>query len=745
MTRFKPLFVICLFILLTLRFPVIAQNNSVLDSLRTQLAHTKKPIDAYPLHLELAKQFWTENKDSAIFHFDKAELLARKAENMDAVFDIIISRTVFLSDNADYDSALEVLFKIKEEVNVNENPLLYAQILSNIGNNYSLKWNQANAIKYYKDAITIIEKENNPKEMSVMLGRLGNVYYMNQGYAEAIDYYNRASTLFRELANSKGVAVATMNIGNCYKQMERADSAITYYTNAYKQFREIGDLIYNEAQCLANIGNLNVLLEKYADAERYLTSADSLFTITQNSFSIAQVSIDLSNLYLELGQLKRVKFYAEKSIEIAKINDFQYLTMSGYMLLWKYYEGMKDIQNTYKYHLLYTGIREAIFYAEKEENADMLLAKFETEQKVKEIELLKQADTINQLEIKRRAMLLNLTLIGLIVAIGFAIFLYFNMRHRKRVNTILTLQNAEINQQKEEITAQRDEIESQRDMVQDQNVTLEEFRDHTTHSLRYAQSIQAAIMPSEKILQQIGSDNFVMMKPCELVSGDFFWAATFNEYQVFCMADCTGHGVPGAFMSILGITALDDIVNRHRVTKPAEILGYLRQSVIETLSQNDPDHLHKDGMDISLCVLNTKTRELQFAGAGLHLWMAVNQNSKLKFQADSKTLSHNDHTLFEIRGDIMPVGQSPLNHPFVNHSISLANNVTSIYLVTDGFVDQLNDSREKYGGKQLKTLILSHCDKPMADQKLIFEHEFENWMGSSYQVDDVTVLGIRLA
>jgi serine phosphatase RsbU (regulator of sigma subunit) len=236
-----------------------------------------------------------------------------------------------------------------------------------------------------------------------------------------------------------------------------------------------------------------------------------------------------------------------------------------------------------------------------------------------------------------------------------------------------------------------------------------------------------------------------MMKPCELVSGDFFWAATFNEYQVFCMTDCTGHGVPGAFMSILGISALDEIVNRHRVTKPSEILGYLRQSVIEALSQNDPEQLHKDGMDISLCVLNTKTRELQFAGAGQHLWMVIDENSNLKPKTDSKIISHNGHNLFEVKGDTMPVGQSPLNNPFVNHSISLADNAANIYLVTDGFADQLNDSRMKYGAKRLKTFILSHCDKPMADQNQILVREFENWMGSSYQVDDVTVMGIRLA
>ncbi len=282
--------------------------------------------------------------------------------------------------------------------------------------------------------------------------------------------------------------------------------------------------------------------------------------------------------------------------------------------------------------------------------------------------------------------------------------------------------------------------------MQEQNVKLEKFRQHTTESLRYAQSIQAAILPSEKVIHSISEEHFVLMKPCEFVSGDFFWATTFNEFQIFCVADCTGHGVPGAFMSILGITALNDIVIKHRISKPSDILGYLRQSVIETLSQNDAEQLHKDGMDIALCTFNSKTRELQFAGAGIPMWVVTNNpECKLLFEAKSEKVEYQNLNLFEVKGDPMPVGLSPRIKPFTNSVYALNNNSVAIYLLTDGYTDQFDETRQaKYGNQKLKKQIIEINHLAFTEQKVHLEKEFDVWKGSGYQLDDVAILGIKI-
>jgi serine phosphatase RsbU (regulator of sigma subunit) len=237
------------------------------------------------------------------------------------------------------------------------------------------------------------------------------------------------------------------------------------------------------------------------------------------------------------------------------------------------------------------------------------------------------------------------------------------------------------------------------------------------------------------------------MKPCELVSGDFFWATSFNEFQIFCVADCTGHGVPGAFMSILGITALNDIVANHRVTKANEVLGYLRSSVIETLSQNDPGHLHKDGMDIGLCIYNTNSKELQFAGARIPLWMVAKNDATIDWgiTIPNDSFSQKGHTLTEIKGDIMPVGTSPRMEPFRNNTIILNKNSVTLYLATDGFADQFGgENRTKFGANRLKNHLLEIEHLSASEKKQSIEGAFDSWKGLESQIDDTVVLGIRI-
>ena len=742
----NPKFGLLLFIIVSSILPVqLYSSTQKVDSLASLLSKAKSQSEKSTLHIEIANYYWNIDKDSSIKHFSNAYNLLKEFGSNEEQIEVLQLISTFYVDIGDYDLALEHLYIANELTTETTDNLIKGKILGNIANCFSLKNNKRRAIEYFKEALVYIESSGSEHDIAVFWGRFGNLYYINDNYNEAIEYYVKAMRLFNKQGRGQAEATSLMNIGNCYKKLNAPDSALYYYHRSLKIFRDIGNLLYNEAQCLANIGNTHFSKGNFNEAKKYLISADSLFIKTGNTYSIALINTDLAYLYLEINKTKEAKFRIDNCFSIAQEYKYDYLIMSSYRLYWKYFDKIKDISKAYEWLELYMVKKDSIYNFEREANIDMLFAQFEAEQKEKEIQILRQKEQINHLEIRRKTTIQYFTFLGLLAALLLITILYLNIQKRKRTNQLLLFQNAEISQQKEEIIAQRDEIESQRNLLQDQNDKLEQFRENTTQSLRYAQSIQAALLPSEKILQQISPDYFILMQPCELVSGDFYWATAFDEYQVFCVADCTGHGVPGAFMSILGITALNEIVVKHRITKPSEILGYLRQSVIETLSQNDSEQLHKDGMDIGLCVFNSKTREFQFAGAGISLFIVDEKNSDL-FQEDYSTgISRENFYLYEIKADIMPVGQSPLVKPFKNHLINLGDNKIAVYLATDGYADQIEESsRTKFGKKRLKSTIVNNASESFKDQHKLFGKIFIDWKGSGYQVDDVVLLGLKI-
>lgn len=721
-------------------------KQSVKDSLYFELSNARSLKAKFSAHFSLANLDWGVEVDTVLYHLDKAEKFAKDDNNVEGLIEVANNRAVLYNDLSEYDKALEILNAALELTDANTKASLMGRLLGNIGNVYSYKNHFSKAIEYYSKSIVFFEEDNNEIGLANLHGTLGNLKYKNLNYYDAIESYNNSRLLFIKLGVKGGEAVTEMNIGNCYKKLQILDSAYVYYNRALEKYDALGNMPYYKAQCLANIGNLYSQQKDYSKAAKYLLEAETSFLQIKNTYSIAQVNLDLAEVYFKNGRTEEALKRINAGKKIVEENDFYYLRLLVNRLLWEYHKDLKDYENAHYWLMEYMTVNDSLERIDRKENVDLLLAQFETERKEREIEILKKNDEINQLKIRRRTLNLYIVIVGLTIALAFIVSLYINIKKVKGMNNLLALQNTEIAQQKEEITSQRDEIESQRDLLQTQNEKLEQFRTHTNQSLRYAQSIQASILPPEKILESISNDFFVFIKPCELVSGDFFWATTFDDFRVFCVADCTGHGVPGAFMSILGVSALNDIVSRHRVTKPSEILGYLRESVIEALSQNDPEQLHKDGMDIALCVYNMKNRELQFAGAGLPLWIVSRDLSKSSIgTVSASTIVENGYSLYEVKGDIMPVGLSPKKEDFKNHSFALGDSSVRVYLSTDGYIDQLGGTEGKKFQKQnLLNLILGSQSSNMQNQKKIVDSNFENWKNKYSQIDDVTILGLEL-
>jgi len=304
--------------------------------------------------------------------------------------------------------------------------------------------------------------------------------------------------------------------------------------------------------------------------------------------------------------------------------------------------------------------------------------------------------------------------------------------------------NEELNQQKEEITAQRDEIEVQ-------NVLLEEKNREVMDSIHYALRIQEAVLPSKNYIDSILTDYFILFKPKDIVSGDFYFVAKRGKWLIISVADCTGHGVPGGFMSMLGISFLNEVIARESVQTASHVLDELRIYIIKSLQQHGDDDEQQDGMDMVFVAIDTETNNMQFAGANNPLYIVTRtkfQEPNSKSQIDNLEPENCSLDLKELKGDKMPVAINSRLAPFTNHEIKLKKE-DLIFLCSDGYKDQLGGScGKRFMSKNLKQVILENSIKSTSEQKKILYKSLENWKTGHNikheQTDDITIFGIRI-
>ncbi len=323
--------------------------------------------------------------------------------------------------------------------------------------------------------------------------------------------------------------------------------------------------------------------------------------------------------------------------------------------------------------------------------------------------------------------------ISLVVLIGLAL-LYGAFKYRERklikekriLETKVKLRTREIEDQKVEIEAQRDEISEQKSYVEEQHDQIVIQNQEITSSIEYAKNIQQAVLPGKITLEKTLPDHFILFKPRDIVSGDFYWVEKKEEQIVVCAADCTGHGVPGAFMSLLGLTFLNEIVNYEGVLKSSEILNRLRSNIIRSMSHKHEAEQAKDGMDLALVVIDRQLGMLEFSGAYNPLILVRNGE------------------LIEYKGDKMPVGKHIVEEkPFTSQRIQLEHE-DMIYMYSDGFPDQFGGEKGgKYKARPFKNFLTSISSEPVKEQAGLLETELKNWMGKEPQVDDILVTGIR--
>jgi len=612
-----------------------------------------------------------------------------------------------------------------------------AKIYLNLGNLFKVQGNYKSALDNYYKGLEIFEKVGNEARVAQIFQNIGIVLSEQKEYDKALESYNKALNIFAKLEDIRGIAEVNNNIGNNYSDLQEYNLAIDYYLKGLKLFKDM-NFTPRIAYTYYNLGDANNKIKKYKKAKEYFDQSLELYESMNYAAGMALCYNGLGEYYFRQNDYKKATKYLEKAKKLSFGIDIRTLS-DAVEWLSKSYAKTGKYKNAYENHVLFKQYNDSLFNENNEKTITSLALQYEFA-KQEEIRIAKEKiEKDNQAKVQaekdkqNRYKMLGLAAL-LIGALLVAVISILSYRRKVKANKLLKEQKLEIEHQKVELEKSNEEILAQRDEIEDKNVVITEQRDvalkqkqEITDSIHYAQRIQEAVLPSKKMFVNYIEDYFIFFKPKDIVSGDFYWMTRVEDKLIVTAADCTGHGVPGAFMSMLGVTFLNEIVNKDRVLTPSKILDKLRQKIISSLHQEEGDT--KDGMDISVAVIDTAKKELQYAGAYNPLYMIKNGEEEIT----------------KIKADRMPIGiHLKMDSDFTNNVITY-NSGDVIYLFSDGYVDQFGgENGRKLKSKKFQDLLLNIRLKPMAEQKDILGKFLNKWRGELEQLDDIIVIGLKL-
>jgi serine phosphatase RsbU (regulator of sigma subunit) len=481
------------------------------------------------------------------------------------------------------------------------------------------------------------------------------------------------------------------------------------------------------------IGKVYMQREEFGKAIEIQKEAYEIAKKSEVKLEMTASLLGLAETYFRQGDITSSIATNRKAEKIAEEIGANYELREVYRELSDSYAIKSDYKNAYKYLSLKHDIDSSLLILSEDRQTELMnfSNNILKQEKEAEIEVLQQQSMIEQLKSrKQKAFTIGIGSLGLLLLV-LAVRFYKQTQYIKGINVKIKGQHDEIEAQRDEIEAQRDEVEAQRDLLETQRDVVVLQKDEIIDSINYAKRIQSAMLPPEIYITELLNENFILYKPRDIISGDFYWIKQVKEYIILAAADCTGHGVPGALMSMLGISYLNEIAQRREITQANQILNELRKQIKFSLRQHGKPDEAKDGIDMALCVLDLKNMRMQYAGA----------NSPLYLIRDVEDISE----LKEIKADRMPIGYyQGKDKTFTNHDIQLEIGDT-FYIFSDGYIDQKGGKdNKKFMSKNFKNLLLEIHDQPMYDQKDILDKTLSDWMGRNSQIDDILVIGVRV-
>ena len=689
------------------------ENITLQDSVRSKALKNyiwdiylfSKPDSAY----NLAKTYYAFAEENGMAK-EKADAL--NIQGISFVF-----RSDFKSAIKCYNQALSIYQEIEDKIGISNS-------YNNIGMVYDDQGLGVKAIDYHTRSLKIREEIGYKKGIASSLGNIGNIHRDQGNYIEAIKYLEKSLKMFEEMDNKRSISIALENIGLSYQYKGDFAKAIPYFEKTLKMSKEMGDQ-YGVAAALVDLSMSYKDMEEYDKSIEANNEALELYHAMGNTQGESIALGNLGSLYFILKKYDTAIEYCERTIKICEEIGVLEQARNAHGTLYNIYSKTKNHQKALKAYENHIAARDSIQNVKAKQEIIRQQYQYEYEKQ----KALDDVEHDNEIALEKEKqenqyVIILISSSGLFLILILLVIIYRRLKITSRQKVIIEETNEELNQTNEELAAQRDEIEKQKEVVEEAH---NEIRD----SINYAKRIQTAILPPHRFIKEYLPESFVLYLPKDVVAGDFYWVENIEEYIIFAVADCTGHGVPGALVSVVCHNALNRAVREYGLRKPNEILDKTREIVLEEFSKAEEDLPEgdagvKDGMDIALCALNGK--ELFYAGANNPLWIVRGEE------------------IIEIKANRQPIGKFENPQPFVPHKIDIKAGDT-LYIFSDGYVDQFGGGKDKkFGFKRLRELLLKIHNEPMQNQKIELYETIKKWIsdGKTGQIDDICILGVKL-
>ena len=717
---------------------IVAEADSIVPASGTSLPQPESVKDAASLN-NLAEQ--TINTDPALSQQYAFFAVKNANKNKNELARAYLNQGIAAYYLDEYDEGVVLAkksLKIYSELN-DEHGIGIANNI--IGEIYVYTAKYGDALSYLSKARVNLENSGDKINLARCNNNMGIIHKNQYNLNEALAYFERAF----ELGDDVRKGDASLYMGQVYLGQKKFTDAEREFKTAIK-FAKINEDNYVKADALTGLGEVNTFFGKHEDAKQNFLDALVIKEEVEDLQGISVVCNGLGNLYLQSDDAENAFIYFSRSVKIAEEIKTKEELKDAYLGLSNTYHLMNDDKLAYFNLDKYNKINEEILSEEASKKLSALEETLAAEKRKQEEEFKeKERKAMEEDEKFKNRIYLGFGLAIVTILTIAAVSMYRRNKQKQKANEKLTALNTEI-------SAQRDEIEKQKNATELQKHIIEEKNKEITDSINYARKIQFAILPKEDEFKDCFPDSFILFKPKDIVSGDFYWftrlkSATTtrrgndarrsdtdfedtdvtNELLIYATADCTGHGVPGGFMSMLGTSLFNETINEKGISKTGQILDRVRDKLINEMKQTGASGENKDGMDVVLTCYDLKKMKLNYSAANNGFYIVRNGE------------------LIEMDPDKQPIGYyGDAMKPFTEHEFDLQKG-DCIYTFTDGYADQFGGPKgKKYKYKQFEELLLQIWQKPMNEQQKMLDDSIENWRGELEQNDDICVIGVRV-
>jgi len=705
-------------------------DNEVLDSLKQELNKAQEDTNKINLLQSLSKRLLSKDIEKALFYASESLRLAQDLKN-DAMIagscnqiGIVLYRKGYLEASRKY------ILKAKElSIKVND----IESICTSLNNEGVICYAQGNldlALGCYLKSLKMAEELNDSRGVAMTLNNIGNIHKDLDNFEKSLEFYERSIDKKMQIDDVHGLAMTYNNIGLLFSDQKKYTEALKYYEKSIELKEKIDDQ-YGLGMTINNMGLVHQSTGAEELALEHFQKSIRIKEKIGDQLGMAMCYSNIGKVFLESGKYTQAISSLDKAMEIAVAIDSKIQQRDACLIYFETYQEMVDYPKALTYYKRYVALKDSMISKKGIDKIADMQTKYEMDMKESEIELLQNNEKLQAAEINRQK-IISWSFGGILLLVMVSIFLLYN--RLKLINK------------------QNEIIKNQKQLVDEKNLEITEANRAISDSISYAKRIQASVLPSQNLIDEILGEYFVLDKPKDVVSGDFYWINKISQHEsLIAVVDCTGDGVPGALMSVICNQLLNEVITENKVHQPAIVLDELKKGIIKVFQKRSEYVETLDGMDLALCLWNSDTMVLEYAGAKnpLHIvrpGIAKNPDSLFVGSPVEDAVTSFGEDLCTVLPNKVSVNCMVLDdRSFSSHQLQLIEG-DLVYMFTDGIPDQIGgEGNEKFSNKKLKELILSVRSNSMEDQESEIDNTITEYIKrGKNQTDDMLMLAFRV-